>query len=101
MPDILKCAVLSQIYSVTLDEMVFCPFDEELSQSTSDSLPEDKYVFGILKVGERGQVVIPKYARSVYDIKPGDRLLALGDVRGMAFAKMKLPDFGFGIKEDD
>lgn len=101
LPDVLKCAALSQIYGVTLDEMVFCPVGEKLSENSVKAVLDDKYVFGIIKVGERGQVVIPKYARSVYDIKRGDRLLTVGDSRGMAFVKMKLPDFGFGIKEDD
>ena len=40
---------------------------------------EDKYLFGICKVGEKGQIVIPKEARVVFDIKPGDSLVLLGD----------------------
>lgn len=43
------------------------------------SLPKGKYVFGTAKVGEKGQIVIPKEAREVFDIKPGDNLLILGD----------------------
>lgn len=31
------------------------------------------------KVGEKGQIVIPKEAREIFDIKPGDTLLLLGD----------------------
>ena len=41
-----------------------------------------KYIFGVVKVGDRGQIVIPKEAREVYDIKAGDSLLVLGDQRG-------------------
>lgn len=95
LPDITKCAELATVYSVTLDELATFPLDEkaEVKEDPTDG----KYVFGIVKVGERGQVVIPKHARNVYDIKPGDKLLVVGDARGMAFAKMKgLPDFGFG-----
>lgn len=36
-------------------------------------------VFGTAKVGDRGQIVIPKEAREFFDIHPGDTLLILGD----------------------
>ncbi len=36
-------------------------------------------VFGTAKVGDRGQIVIPKEAREAYGIKSGDTLLLLGD----------------------
>lgn len=36
-------------------------------------------VFGTAKVGDRGQVVIPKEAREYFGIKPGDTLLILGE----------------------
>ena len=36
-------------------------------------------IFGTAKVGDRGQIVIPKDAREFYSIKPGDTLLILGD----------------------
>ncbi|HZD43100.1 MAG TPA: AbrB/MazE/SpoVT family DNA-binding domain-containing protein [Methanomicrobiales archaeon] len=47
-----------------------------------------KHIFGSVKVGERGQIVIPKEAREVFEIKQGDILLVLGDVeRGIALVK--------------
>ena len=36
-------------------------------------------VFGTAKVGDRGQIVIPKEARELFNIKPGDTLLILGE----------------------
>ena len=36
-------------------------------------------VFGTARVGDRGQIVIPKEARELFDIHPGDTLLVLGD----------------------
>lgn len=36
-------------------------------------------VFGTAKVGDRGQIVIPKEARALFGIQPGDTLLILGD----------------------
>lgn len=38
-----------------------------------------QHVFGTAKVGDRGQIVIPKEAREFYGIEPGDTLLLLGD----------------------
>lgn len=38
-----------------------------------------KHVFGTVKVGEKGQIVIPKEARSLFGITAGDTLLILGD----------------------
>ena len=56
------------------------------------SLPEGKYAWTV-KIGEKGQFVIPKEAREVFDIKPGDTILVLGDVKkGIAIppkAKLK------------
>ena len=43
------------------------------------SLPKGKYVFGTAKVGEKGQIVIPKEAREIFNSNPGDTLLILGD----------------------
>ena len=49
-----------------------------------------KYIFGVCKVGERGQIVIPKEARDMYNIKAGDSLLLLGDKKGMALVKKEV-----------
>ena len=46
--------------------------------------PKGKYAWTV-KVGEKGQFVIPKEARDVFHIQPGDTLLLLGDEkRGLA-----------------
>lgn len=90
LPDIERCMQIAIMFKVSLDTLAAFSLDEQEEQSNETG---GNYVFGIVKVGERGQVVIPKYAREVYDIKSGDRLLAVGDERGMAFAKVKnLPD---------
>ncbi|MEA5060310.1 hypothetical protein SDC9_169016 [bioreactor metagenome] len=40
------------------------------------------------KVGEKGQIVIPKEARDIFGIEPGDTVLLLGDEkRGLAIVK--------------
>ncbi len=57
--------------------------------------PPGKHFFGTVKVGERGQIVIPKKAREVFDIRPGDLLVVLGDEsQGIGIAKADvLKDF--------
>ena len=46
--------------------------------------PEGKYAWTV-KVGEKGQFVIPKEARDVFNIKPGDTLIVLADIdKGIA-----------------
>ena len=39
------------------------------------------HIFGTAKVGEKGQIVIPKEARKLFQVEPGDTLLILGDER--------------------
>lgn len=47
-------------------------------------MPEGKYAW-MVKIGEKGQFVIPKEARELFDLKPGTSILVLGDVeRGLA-----------------
>lgn len=46
--------------------------------------PAGKYAWTVT-VGEKGQIVIPKQAREVFGIQPGDNLILLGDEqRGLA-----------------
>ena len=49
---------------------------------------DGRYMFGASKVGERGQIVIPKQARDLFNIKPGDMMLMLGDKNGIAMIKL-------------
>jgi AbrB family looped-hinge helix DNA binding protein len=49
--------------------------------------PKGKYAW-TARVGEKGQIVIPKEAREVFNIQPGDTLLLLGDEKqGIAIVK--------------
>lgn len=65
----------------------------------------DKFIW-TAKVGDKGQIVIPKEARAVFNIKPGDTLLLFGDInRGIALAKqeeyLKFAQAIFDAKGDD
>ncbi len=67
--------------------------------------PRGKYAFSAT-VGEKGQIVIPKQARDLFGIKPGDTLLILADEkRGIAIpAKSTMSRFAdsvFGEEETD
>lgn len=46
--------------------------------------PDGKYAW-MVKIGEKGQFVIPKEARELFELHPGDEILVLGDAaRGIA-----------------
>ena len=58
---------------------------------------KDKFLFGVVKVGEKGQIVIPKEAREVFGIEAGDSLLVLGDrTKGLAIVKTQIFDSAVG-----
>ena len=50
-------------------------------------MPEGKFI-ATVKVGEKGQIVIPKEARELFEIQPGDTVLLLGDIeQGIAIVR--------------
>lgn len=54
---------------------------------------QGKQIFGVVRIGDKGQIVIPKEAREVFGLKPGDSLLVLGDIsKGIALVKTKVFD---------
>ena len=65
-------------------------------------IPRGKYAW-MATVGEKGQIVIPKQARDLFDIKPGDSLLILGDdERGLAIPnKGMLAELNARVFADD
>lgn len=75
-PDVNSCIGLAGLYGVSLDELV------SHSRRESGGLPvppKGKHLFGVVNVGEKGQIVIPKKARALFGIGAGDRLMVLGD----------------------
>ena len=58
------------------------------------NIPEGKYAW-MVKIGEKGQFVIPKEARELFDLQPGEEILVLGDTeRGIAILpKSKQQDY--------
>ena len=84
LPDIEKCMLLDETFGVTLDDLVNY---ESVVQGLGVP-PKGKHVFGMVTVGEKGQIVIPAKARKIFRINPGDQLLLIGDeTQGIAIIK--------------
>ena len=74
-PDIVNCDALARLYDVELSDLIHLD-----PQGTNLGLaPRVTHIFGGVGVGERGQIVLPKAARDVFQIRPGDVLVVLGD----------------------
>ena len=84
-PDIDRAALLAQAYGISLDSL--------LKTSTADGIgmvpppPQGKNIWGSVTVGERGQIVIPKAARDLFELKAGDRMIVLSDENGIALIR--------------
>lgn len=89
LPDIEKCKLLADVLNVTMDELI--SHDKETDENLGLGVPpKGKHLFGMVKVGDKGQIVIPAKARKIFDIQPGDNLIVLGDEgQGLAIIKEK------------
>lgn len=74
-PDILNCDALARLYDVSMDNLLH--YDQKTEKFPIP--PSGKHIFVTVKVGERGQIVLPKKARDIFQIEPGDLLIVLGD----------------------
>ena len=84
-PDITNCQALASVFGVSLDDLINY---EPAGNSGFGIPPKGKHIFGTVKVGEKGQIVLPARARKVFDIKPGDSVVVLGDeATGIALVK--------------
>ena len=65
--------------------------------------PKVKFI-SVVKVGEKGQIVIPKGARELYGMQPGDKLLHMDDKkRGLALVgvdDLSVPDSLFRLAKE-
>lgn len=87
-PDLEHAAALADALGCTVDALV--TFDSKGTGLAAP--PRGRHLFGSVRVGERGQVVIPKEARDVFGIRPGDKLVVLGE-DGQGIALVKEADF--------
>lgn len=84
-PDLEKSRLLAQVFDVSLDDLV----SHEPSENFGLNLPpKGKHIFGVVAVGDKGQLVIPAKARHLFGIQPGDQMVVLGDEQqGIALMK--------------
>ena len=94
LPDIEKCRMIAEIFDVSIDELV-------THENINGKLlvpPMGKHLFGTVKVGDKGQIVIPAKARKIFTINVGDSLIVLGDdTHGIAILKEQ--DFMYMLGE--
>ena len=76
-PDLALAAELATVFGITLDRLA------------GKYVNGGKYVFGAVRLGERGQIIVPKKCREVFGLQSGDYLMVLGDIdRGIAMVKI-------------
>ena len=89
-PDVFHSDKLAELYGVSLDDLLHF----EQKPGSVPPPPRGKHVFGVVQMGERGQIVIPKRARELFGLNRGDTLVVLGDTNpgtaGLALTKAEL-----------
>ena len=83
LPGVERSRLLAELYGVSLDDLVSAPPSMGLPIP-----PRGKHLFGVVRVGDKGQIVIPQKARRVFGIQPGDTLVVMGDeAQGLALVR--------------
>ena len=86
-PDLHHSMKIADFFGVTLDALV----NHNPEETGVDIPPKGRHFFGTATVGERGQIVIPKKAREIFRINPGDTVVIIGDEdRGLALGPEKM-----------
>ncbi len=88
-PDLDKCRILAELFGVSLDDLANFEPEDNMGLAVP---PKGKHMFGVVTVGDKGQIVIPAKARKLFDISPGDQLVVLGD-EGQGLAIVKTESF--------
>jgi AbrB family looped-hinge helix DNA binding protein len=85
-PDLELAGKLAAALDVSLDDLTHAPREELEEESL-----QGKHMFGVVTVGDKGQIVIPVRARRIFGIKPGDQLMVLGEEgKGLALTDARL-----------
>ncbi len=98
LPDLETGMRLARALGVTLDDLTSYEPKESLGLPLP---PKGKHFFGVVTMGEKGQIVIPAKARKIMGIDPGDQLVILGDEgQGLAIMKTEiLLQFSENVRE--
>ena len=88
-PDLDKCKQLADVFGVSLDDLANYEPEENLGLGLP---PKGKHLFGLVTVGDKGQIVIPAKARKIFEISTGEQLVVLGD-EGQGLALVKASNF--------
>ncbi|MCR5475402.1 MAG: helix-turn-helix transcriptional regulator [Lachnospiraceae bacterium] len=84
-PDLDKCRAMAELFEVSLDDLANYEPEENMGLNLP---PKGRHLFGLVTVGDKGQIVIPAKARKLFDISPGDQLVVLGDeAQGLALMR--------------
>lgn len=86
LPDLENAYALAKLLGVSVDDLI-----AHNEAATGYPIPpHGKHIFGIVRMGERGQIVIPKKARDIFNLHAGSELLILGDeAQGIALQKVE------------
>ena len=74
-PDLAMGDRLAEALDVSLDDLIHRP----IAENREDGTARGRHVFGLVTVGDKGQIVIPVRARRVFHINPGDQWMLRGD----------------------
>ena len=84
LPDIEKATKLARIFNVSLDDLI----NFKSTENNPVVPPKGKHAFGVVTVGDKGQITLPVKARKIFNINSGDNLILLGDEdQGIAVIK--------------
>ena len=62
---------LAEIFNVSLDDLI----NFKQTENSLKIPPKGKHAFGVVTVGDKGQITLPVKARKVFNINPGDNLI--------------------------
>ncbi|WKY48946.1 helix-turn-helix transcriptional regulator [Eubacteriaceae bacterium ES3] len=88
-PDIYQCHILSDIFEISLEALCY-DHDEDSLLSLA---PKGKHFFGVIKMNENRELILPKNACELYQFSADDKLVILGDDDSQGIAIIKANRF--------